>query len=273
VHIAIASNDKCTHFPNDTDASTFQCARELDGDWTGGNKKSVRFVNSPSLWHICKFLRFQFLLAILERQGLTVIAPQPAAAQPDSTAKTKTDDGKVSITLKIAGSASSDASADFTLEFKPAGAARCAGTKKVAAGLTQLTSGAGASEEECPVIIRSPEGILYYMGELIRAEKLAGTTDAQDNSNAAFLSRIILDPENPERDACLFGIETSGAESDDNPLVQVTFEGREYSIPHARKDCAQNQTLHFMSLLEELIGLQKKGSELPTIPIVRVVGQ
>lgn len=268
---------QCTHFPNDADASALKCDDELTGDWTVGAKETVRFINSPSLWHICKFLRFQYLLALLERRNLTVVGPTPSAPQADSTVKTKTEDGKVNITLKIAGTTTSDPSTDYKLAFAPKEATSACGATKGSSPFATLASGADKGEA-CAVIIRSPEAILYYLGELIRAEKVVGTVDADDTQTQPFRASINLDPgddpENPSvKNACFFAIETAEADTGDTPLVQVNFEGRKYVIPHKAEGCERDVTLHVMSLLEELIGLQKKGSELPTIPVVRVVGQ
>jgi hypothetical protein len=109
------------------------------------------------------------------------------------------------------------------------------------------------------VTLRSPEAILYYLGEIMRAEK-----DSKDDLMSYKPIIYLCDKKVP---APLFVAREATAD-DKNPFVTVDYEGTKYIIPRESDDgdekkCSANNSIHVLSLVSLLIARQVKVSELP----------
>lgn len=104
--------------------------------------------------------------------------------------------------------------------------------------------------------VRSPEAIVYYMGELIRAcldkdakgETFCATTKVGSNEEKIF---------NVVRGA--------GEKS----FLSVKYDGEDYAVTSGPND----RSFHTLSLISQLISLQKEAAELPQTAPIRVISQ
>lgn len=101
------------------------------------------------------------------------------------------------------------------------------------------------------LMVRSPEAILHYLGELLRA------AEEGDASGARYVPAIGERP--------IFRV-TRGEARD--AFVSVQFDGETYSV-RSSPDEASSQSLSLVSLL---ISLQKEASELPITAPIRLIG-
>lgn len=121
--------------------------------------------------------------------------------------------------------------------------------------------------------LRSPEAILYYLGELARIEEKRKET-------AYYCLGGKLQP--------LFVV-LRGGECDEKKSVQATSaDGVSYAIPvpadppseccckkteWAKVTCDGGRSMEALTVVAQLIALQKSAKDLPTTSVVRVVGQ
>jgi hypothetical protein len=139
--------------------------------------------------------------------------------------------------------------------------------------------------------LRSPEGMLYYLGQLTRLENRAGQAllihacDANTGCGgkpgvAPPLTPLFVALDRKQHGAC-------------NSIIWVrSLDGSDYLIPKDGPDprsigpadeplqladvsglCATGQSMHALTLLSQLIGLQKSVKDTPTTSTVKVVGQ
>lgn len=103
------------------------------------------------------------------------------------------------------------------------------------------------------VTFRAPEGILYFLGEIMRVKKAA--------------DRPMIKPCQDTDTVQLFDAHEATA-NDKSPFVSVDYEGIKYVIPReepANDDtkCSANNSSHVVSLVSLLISRQVIASELP----------
>ena len=120
------------------------------------------------------------------------------------------------------------------------------------------------TKEDYEMILRSPEAILYYLGELSRVQ-IDGRYDG-DKKPYVPKTWITKDKEEPT-----FVLKKDAPRTDKEAVVAVVHEGETYFVPRAAP--GEGKSMHVLSLISQLIGLQKKASELPTTTTVRVIGQ
>lgn len=150
------------------------------------------------------------------------------------------------------------------------------------------------------IFLRSPEAMLYYLGEILRVEMQAvtGGTDpdvpiihdydreptkppawlfyacrATDGQAAPCASRTRGPDSNSASAAILAGRAPAGAAG---PCVSVNYEGTRYVIPgecNPDDPVCTDRSMHVLSLVSQIIGLQKKGLQLPTTGTVTVIGR
>lgn len=107
------------------------------------------------------------------------------------------------------------------------------------------------------VYLRSPEAILYYLGELMRSREPSPTVRSPG-----------IDGEKPTRRS-LF-VARPRKRQDENVGVAVEYRGVDYVIPGGE---ASGQSMHCLSLISQLLSLHKKSKDLPTTQAVTVVGR
>jgi len=134
------------------------------------------------------------------------------------------------------------------------------------AGVATPRQDPGATEIR--VVFRSPRGVLYYLGEIARAwaEGRTGQVpkihveDARGNVSATPLFVV--------RKASECG----------EALVQVDYRDQSYVVPAPSVvgdggACEPGRSMQALTLVSQLISLQKSAKELPGPALVRVVGQ
>jgi hypothetical protein len=151
------------------------------------------------------------------------------------------------------------------------------------------------------IYLRSPEAILYYLGEILRVEMEATETGddpnvpmihgdpsgfgasaawlfyackATDKTAAPCVSRA---RKTTDFNATPYGCGASKARDDRAaPCVSVNYEGTRYVIPgECNPDDMKctDRSMHVLSLVSQLIGMQKKSQQLPATGVVTVVGR
>jgi hypothetical protein len=111
------------------------------------------------------------------------------------------------------------------------------------------------------VYLRSPEAILYYLGELVRVE----------NSKTGFMLMLYEDGPYPAKLFYALKVTTN----DKAHCVSVDYEGDRYVIPQVpdSNGYCTDHSMHVLSLVSQLIGLQKEVEETPVTGVVSVIGQ
>lgn len=108
--------------------------------------------------------------------------------------------------------------------------------------------------------LRSPAGILYYLGEILRADK-----------------EVLINIDKT-KSANLFAVH-KGEENNVTPSVAVVYEGIRYFVagqvlpPRAAGAYSSDRSMQVLSLIEQLIDLQKKGEIVPVTGVVNVIGR
>jgi hypothetical protein len=127
---------------------------------------------------------------------------------------------------------------------------------------------------------RSLDGMVYYLGEIIRAEHQVKDSVMPDTAppDSSGVSLWVWNTSSRAySDWDLFSVRRGGAP--DSNLIAVDFHGEAYYVPSAcddSGDCAQgaerHRSLQVLALLNQIWGLQKEQSELPIAPTVTVIG-
>jgi hypothetical protein len=110
------------------------------------------------------------------------------------------------------------------------------------------------------IVLRSPEGVLYYLGELARAGMRGPRdVDGQPYHPSAWFGANRTEP--------MFVLRT-GRPGNAEPSVKVEHEGETYYVPGGAE---AGRSMHALSLVAQLIGLHKNAAEMPTTMSVRVI--
>lgn len=113
-------------------------------------------------------------------------------------------------------------------------------------------------------LLRSPEGILYYLGEVLRAEVEKGYVPMIE----ACASRPYVP---------LFEVNKS-ISNNNSSVVTVNYEGNNYSIPRnsateSDNTCSGDRSMHVLTFVSILIAEQKAGMNVPVTGAVTAVGR
>ena len=134
-----------------------------------------------------------------------------------------------------------------------------------APGISGAPAKESESSDEAKIYLRSPEGVLYYLGELMR----------EDNP----VSIQICNGKDASRGAArLFKVQKLKkyeVMSDKNhPIVDVEYDDYRYFIDDTNEaDCTADRSMQVLSFVSQLIALQKKGEKPPTTGVVNVIGR
>ena len=119
-------------------------------------------------------------------------------------------------------------------------------------------------QQEYRIFLRSPEGILYYLGEILRSEV--------DKGYVPMIEVCESRPPVP-----LFVVKKSSG-NDSFSVVTVDYEGSKYSIPgHLATDrdngCSEDRSMQVLTFVSQLIAGQKAGMNVPVTGAVTAVGR
>ncbi|NQT01466.1 MAG: hypothetical protein HQ580_05560, partial [Planctomycetes bacterium] len=117
------------------------------------------------------------------------------------------------------------------------------------------------------VYLRSPEAILYYLGEILRAEN--STEDLNDPN----IPKIDVSHDRSGASLARLFYAREATDNDIAPCVSVDYEGTKYVIPGDPDGYGTDRSMHVLSLVSQLIGLQKKSEEVPSTGVVSVIGR
>jgi len=120
------------------------------------------------------------------------------------------------------------------------------------------------TKQEYRIFLRSPEGILYYLGEILRSEV--------DQGYVPMIEVCESRPPVP-----LFVVNKTGG-NDSFPIVTVDYEGTKYSIPgnlatDPANGCSGDRSMQVLTFVSQLIAGQKVGMNVPVTGAVTAVGR
>ncbi|WP_157270039.1 hypothetical protein [Azohydromonas aeria] len=118
-------------------------------------------------------------------------------------------------------------------------------------------AGAGAASPQrvnARLVLRSPEAMVYYLGEIARVQNETG--------------RPVRFPNSASRDAdfVLFDMPTAAAPV--REAFRFDYQGSTWHVPAYAPD---NRSVHALSLLTQILGLQNRGTTSPATANVRIV--
>jgi hypothetical protein len=115
------------------------------------------------------------------------------------------------------------------------------------------------------VYLRSPEAMLYYLGEVVRRSVHPEAASYSPPDVEITYSDGSSRP--------LFKVRTMGDDGQ-NPVVAVTYDGTRYFIPRESHTSRGTRplTLETLKLVAQLFSQQKDSTELPVTGVVNVIG-
>jgi hypothetical protein len=116
--------------------------------------------------------------------------------------------------------------------------------------------------------LRSPESMLYYLGEIVRRRVNPETQEAQAAPDVTVQYCNKPDPPQP-----LFRVQ-SGADVATAPIISITYEGTKYFIESEFRTptCSRSLTTETLTLVSLLFAQQTEGSQVPATGAVNIVG-
>lgn len=117
---------------------------------------------------------------------------------------------------------------------------------------------AGTEEVRGRVVLRSPQSVLYFLGELIRP----------GGENALIRQRQTAQSESSRR---LFVVREAG--QCPHADVAVNYGGARYEIPSGEADCDAGRSMQVLAFAGQLLALQQSAKDLPAAGTLRVIGQ
>ncbi len=171
-------------------------------------------------------------------------------------------------------------------------------TKTADRNTTRVTYVDAGVKKEATLFLRAPEGILYYLGELMRVEE-----------REQFVPEICIEDHlEPLFVAFLRPKPNDGSEGKCPAIVSVQYNEAEFIIPNAQKgssppatgdfqcpksedeargiesgrkyvkgignlNCSSGRSMQALSLLTQLIALQKSAKDAPTTTVIRAISQ
>ena len=226
----------------------------MNGVGAGSGKSSFVVVeNAQHKFTVCKKKEISGL-ALLHFKDHVTTSKHPAVLGDDS-GSSASDQGDISVQIGAA----------------PAKAPQCGATQKY--GAKGDAAGAASEQAQVRLTTRSLEGMIYYLGEVLRAE---GSDDGEIPQAAA--TSVWAWNRIQHRDMVwgLFLADRGSVPSDS--AVSVDFDGHTYFVPSECSDTQacpdprhRHRTLQVLALLNQIWGLQKETAQMPIVPTVTVV--
>ncbi|HEY0510368.1 MAG TPA: hypothetical protein VGH73_00595 [Thermoanaerobaculia bacterium] len=113
------------------------------------------------------------------------------------------------------------------------------------------------------IFLRSPEAIIYYLGQLMRVEE------------GGQIPKVVIDGQQEPIFVAFKGDKKLGCKK----LLQVDYEGEEYIIPNGSGNpdsalaCLPGRSMQVLSIVNQLVALQKSAKDFPGTSTVRAIGQ
>lgn len=115
---------------------------------------------------------------------------------------------------------------------------------------------------------------MYYLGEIVRAET-ENTENKLFKINICGFNQYNKEDNDAYNDAPLFVVNETTNDKSKVPSVIVDYGEAKYVIsqsPPSTDSCHLDRSLHVLSLVSQLIGLQKKGEKTPVTGVVTFTG-
>ncbi len=107
------------------------------------------------------------------------------------------------------------------------------------------------------VVLRSPQSVLFYLGEIMRRGRQVHIIARSPNQNAAERRLFVV---------------TLASECG-NAIIAVNYEGQRYSVPNGTGECSGGRAMQSLALAAQLLSLQQSAADLPATGTVRIIGQ
>lgn len=139
----------------------------------------------------------------------------------------------------------------------------CGGTARSAVRLYDSRGAVEAATRLAPgelrgrVVLRSPQSILHYLGELARPEREVAIRARQDGQ--------------PPSERRLFAVRPGGACAGSE--VSVRYDGSRWAIPRGTAQCDPGRSMQSLAITAQLLSLLQSAKDLPATSTVRIVGQ
>jgi hypothetical protein len=146
------------------------------------------------------------------------------------------------------------------------------------------------SKDEIIFHLRSTEGIIYYLGQILRLEHFNGTVpwikidhkllpifvglpkdEHEEPSDVRLNCDAFVDVTDSEGDRYIIPRSFLPKAPDSGPH-DANVDPLEYSLEKL-KDCTPGMSLTTLNVVSQLIGLHKASKDFPTTPLVRAIGQ
>lgn len=243
--------------------------------YLAGGKPMLKLLNDPG--DRCRQLQYDALTAAMTTLGFHIAQvttktdigpPMPAASLRDPRWPFTIKDSNVEVAKLGAEYQFRTVSKSFAVSLSnlpcaDAANIAVAATSEIGAQIEASKSGVdvaargcqGARRFEIGITTRSPDGMLYYMGELARAALPV------DVGRAPQIVTLRGDHDEPE---ALMALQRGEA---DDAAVRVTYRGETYSVPHG----GGHVTMQAFELLEQVFALYNRASSTPSTTAVTVV--
>jgi len=107
------------------------------------------------------------------------------------------------------------------------------------------------------MVLRSPQSILHYLGELARPEREVVIRARREDQ--------------PPSERRLFAVRPGGACSANE--VGVRYDGERWAIPRGTAECDAGRSMQSLAITAQLLSLLQSAKDLPATSTVRIVGQ
>jgi hypothetical protein len=124
-------------------------------------------------------------------------------------------------------------------------------------GAVEAAGRLASAEPRGRMVMRSPQSILHYLGELARPER-----------------EVVIRPRRPGQPASersLFSVRAASECRESE--VSVRYDGGRWSIPRGTEGCEAGRSMQSLAITAQLLSLLQSSKDLPTTSTVRIVGQ
>ena len=122
-------------------------------------------------------------------------------------------------------------------------------------------------EERTVIYMRSPEGMVQYLGEVARAQ-LDGAIEPGGGLRPLTVTLLLGPPHYPKpTPEPLFVLRDLSGGFDSAGAVKVEYDGRTYGVPPE----PNGRSMHALALISSLIGLNRNSAEIPQSTTIRLL--